>query len=72
MSMFNILVWNVQGAASYGFQNALSSFLRIHNPVVVVLVEPRIIGIQADHVITSMKFDRSFRVEAEGFMGCLE
>lgn len=65
----SMLVWNCQGAASLKFFGVLKSFLRNHRPQVLVLVEPRISGAQADKVIKKIKYPRSHRVDAQGFSG---
>lgn len=61
------MFWNVQGAASKSFYRTFVSFFRNYNPSMVVILEPRINGLKADHFIKKSGFDRSHRVEAIGF-----
>ena len=63
------MAWNCQGVASSDFQSVLKSFIAIHRPDMVVLLEPRISGFKADLVIRSLKFHHSHRVEALGYSG---
>lgn len=63
------MFWNVQGAASKSFYRTFVSFCRNYNPSMVVILEPRISGLKADHFIKKSGFDRSHRVEAIGFSG---
>ena len=40
-----------------------------YKPLLVVLLEPHISGYKADNFIKRSGFDKSYRVEAEGFSG---
>ncbi|KAJ4827481.1 hypothetical protein Tsubulata_006828 [Turnera subulata] len=42
---------------------------RSNHPSIVAIVEPRISGVKADHVIHRLPFSNSHRVEARGFAG---
>ena len=67
--MMDVITWNVQGAASKGFKSVAKNLMEIHNPSMIVLVEPRISGDKAMRVIKALKFDYSHRIEATGFAG---
>ncbi|GMI63733.1 hypothetical protein HRI_000042600 [Hibiscus trionum] len=67
--MINILCWNAQGVASPAFRRHFRNFVRINDPQVVVLVEPRINSVRADRVLTKLEFPNSYWVEAHGFNG---
>ena len=67
--VFSILFWNVQGAASNGFHLSFRTLIKAFSPKMVVLMEARISGAKADAFIKHSGFDRSHRVEAEGFSG---
>ena len=63
------MFWNAQGAASPSFRRSFSTVVNNSKPVMVVLMEPRISGSKADNFIKNSGFDKSRRVEAEGFSG---
>lgn len=65
----SVLFWNVQGAASPAFRRSFLSIVKIYQPNMVVLLEPRISGFKSDNFIKRSGFDRSHRVEALGFSG---
>lgn len=65
----SIFVWNCQGAAAPKFHSVLKSFLKGFRPHIVILVEPRISGSQAEKVIKKTGYPHSHRVEACGFSG---
>lgn len=65
----SFFVWNCQGAASPGFHRTLQSLLQGYKPDILVLVEPRIVGVQADKAIRRIGYPFSHRVEARGFSG---
>ncbi|KAK8622067.1 hypothetical protein V6N13_097694 [Hibiscus sabdariffa] len=69
--MFKIFCWNVQGCSDSKFINTARQFLRDTRPDIVGIVEPRISGPRAAHVIAMLGFPNSFRVEAVGFAGGL-
>ncbi|XP_039060743.1 uncharacterized protein LOC120204796 [Hibiscus syriacus] len=62
-----IMLWNCQGATSSAFKGHFLNFIREFHPSVVAMFEARISGSNADRVISSLGFDRSFKVEAQGF-----
>ncbi|KAJ4828461.1 hypothetical protein Tsubulata_018168 [Turnera subulata] len=61
--------WNCQGAGKPQFLTTLAEWMRQYKPAIVVIVEPRISGHQADRVIHRLGFSRSYRVDARGFAG---
>ncbi|XP_012083819.1 uncharacterized protein LOC105643331 [Jatropha curcas] len=66
MSIFS---WNCQGAGSSSFLRTLKTFLQVHKPIIVILLEPRISGEKADKVMKKIGYTHSHRVEATGFSG---
>ncbi|CAI9114900.1 OLC1v1015718C1 [Oldenlandia corymbosa var. corymbosa] len=59
----------VQGAGSKEFHRAFSDTISQYKPDVMAVLEPRIGGKRADDVVKISGFDRSFRIEAQGFAG---
>ncbi|KAL8158694.1 hypothetical protein V2J09_000231 [Rumex salicifolius] len=53
----NIITWNVQRAGSREFMIMLKELIRLHNPAILVLVETRLSGRQADKVCAFIGFD---------------
>jgi len=66
---FSIMTWNVQGAGSVRFLNILKELIRKYDPTIMVLVETKISGRQAEEVCKKIGFDGQFRVDAQGFSG---
>ncbi|KAJ4824389.1 hypothetical protein Tsubulata_026333 [Turnera subulata] len=56
-----------KGAAKPQFPRSLKLFTQRYNPLVVVIVEPRISGSSASRVVRKLGFRSSHRVEARGF-----
>ena len=67
----NFLFWNCRGAGSNGFCAVVNDLKRLYNCSVLAVVEPRISGMKADKIIEKLKFECSFRVEAQGMSGGL-
>ena len=63
------MVWNVQGAGSRAFSLALKELIRIHKPVVLVLVETHMGGAQALKIASLLGYSGHTRVDATGFSG---
>ncbi|KAK8554852.1 hypothetical protein V6N13_118533 [Hibiscus sabdariffa] len=60
---------NVQGCGHPKFCQTVRQYLRDCRPDIVVFVEPRIIGCKGDHLIASLGFPYSHRIEANRFSG---
>ncbi|KAI9110616.1 hypothetical protein K1719_018482 [Acacia pycnantha] len=67
--MLKLLVWNSRGAASKGFAAVVKDMKSRHKLDLVVILEPRVSGIQASRIIKNWGFRHSVRMEAEGFSG---
>ncbi|KAI9080033.1 hypothetical protein K1719_037966 [Acacia pycnantha] len=65
----NEVVWNSRGAASKGVTSLIRDVKFRYKLDMVVILEPRISGRNADRVIKSWGFRHSVRMEAEGFSG---
>ncbi|CAI9105145.1 OLC1v1004004C1 [Oldenlandia corymbosa var. corymbosa] len=61
--------WNIQGAGSKEVHGAFKELKNRFQPDVVAILEPRITGGKADYFVKRSRFDRSFRIEADGFFG---
>ncbi|KAH9673090.1 reverse transcriptase domain-containing protein [Citrus sinensis] len=61
--------YNCQGALAPEFQRTFKALIQKYNPSMVALFEPRISGKKADEFIFRSGFERSHRIEAEGFSG---
>lgn len=60
MSFF-IMFWNVQGAAFKDFCLAFKTLIKSFNTAMVILLEPRISGSNADAFIKNYGFEHSHR-----------
>lgn len=65
----SIMFWNVQGAASQSFRKTFKTIIQSYKSAMVVVMELQINGRKIDNFIKISGFDRSHRVEAEGFSG---
>lgn len=65
----NILYWNRQEAGSRVFLRTVRDLIRIHRPMIVIILEPRISGARAMGVISQIGLSMSYRVECDGFAG---
>jgi len=63
------MIWNVQGAGSTSFLNTLKELIRKFDPKIVVIVETKISGRQAQEVCNKIGFEGQYRVKAQGFKG---
>ena len=61
------MFWNCQGAFAPAFRRTFKALIQKYNPSMVALFEPRISGKKADEFIIRSGFERSYRIEAEGF-----
>lgn len=69
MDSINILTWNTCGAGNNDFLNSVRDIIRVHDPRVIALAEPRISGEAATRVCERIGFDGCLRMEADGFAG---
>ena len=65
----NILTWNIQGAHDSESIRALRLLIFKYKPSIVVILEPRISGVQADRSIAKIGLSYSHRFKATGFSG---
>lgn len=63
----SIMFWNVQRAALQNFRRSFKSLTNNYKPTLVVILESQISGIKADDFIQKNGFDKSYRVEVNGF-----
>lgn len=67
--MMKFLVRNVRGAGSRTFPHLIRDLRSRHGLDAVILLETRLSGSKADHVICGMGFLQSFKYDAVGFSG---
>lgn len=65
----NVLCWNCRGARSGELLREIKEFIRVHRPVITILMEPRISGEVADSVCKKLGYKRWVRSDSEGFNG---
>ena len=61
------MLWNCQGALAPEFRRTFKALIQKYNPFMVSLFEPRINGKKANEFIIRSGFERSHRIEVEGF-----
>ena len=62
-----ILVWNAQGAGGRDFMNTLKEHIRMHRPLIIVLLETHISGTRANEACNKIGFGGQFRVDPSGY-----
>lgn len=65
----NGVFWNCRGAGKKRFPGLVRDYVRMYHLNFVAILEPRISGSQADHVVHRIGLGGSIRVEARGFSG---
>ncbi|KAE8663476.1 hypothetical protein F3Y22_tig00112959pilonHSYRG00027 [Hibiscus syriacus] len=65
--MVRTIFWNTQGVLCLIFNRYFKMLLKNQKPDIMVILEPRVSGAQADKFIRKSGFNSSFRVEAHGF-----
>lgn len=65
----SLLCWNCRGAKSGDFLRELKEFQKVYKPVIIVLIELKISGIEAHTVCRRIGKSHWFRSEATGFSG---
>lgn len=65
----NIIAWNCRGAKSSEFLREMKELIRVHRPLIIVLVEPKISGVEADTVCKRLGKTRWSWLKASGFSG---
>jgi hypothetical protein len=65
------LFWNCRGAGSEEFCAVMHDLRKNHKFQIGAVAEPRVSGFRADKIIEKLKFESSFRVEAQGMSGGL-
>lgn len=61
--------WNRQGAASNDFLYVLFELLRLHKPVILVLVETKVHSLSASVILQKSHLNKVVAIEAIGFSG---
>lgn len=64
-----LLCWNCRGAKSGNFLRELKEFQKIYKPVFIILLEPKISGVEAEVVCKNLGKSHWFQSEAMGFSG---
>lgn len=68
-STINILSWNCRGAGARSFPRLIQDFRVNYGVQVLIINEPRVSGGRAGNIIARMGFDKSYRIEVQGFSG---
>lgn len=68
-SFMSIIIWNVNGAASWDFMRTVKGIIRTQNPDILELLETRVSGIKANFIYMKLGFTEWIRVEALGYSG---
>lgn len=66
---YPIIIWNCKEAAKAGLVSTLNSYVRSYGVKITVFLEIKISENRADKVIKRPGFERSHRIEAQGFLG---
>lgn len=66
---WSVLCWNYRGARSNEFHIEIKDLIRVHRPLIIILLEPRINGEVADSVCKRMGKRKWVRSEADGVLG---
>lgn len=64
-----IIAWNCHGAGNNIFLRNICEFIRIHNPLILVLFEPRVASIRGEAICRRTPLNRFEKIEAQGFSG---
>ncbi|XVF26573.1 hypothetical protein REPUB_Repub14bG0029200 [Reevesia pubescens] len=65
----SVLFWYCRGAGSLKFLRYVKELVTVNEVYLLIIAEPRISGVTADKVIGKLKFDRTTKVDAMGFLG---
>ena len=65
----NVIVWNYRGALKPNFQRHVNELVRIHNPVILVVMETRVRGDKAKEIIDRLPFDGAILAKTIGYAG---
>nr|POE62106.1 hypothetical protein CFP56_40202 [Quercus suber] len=66
-----IVTWNVRGAGNARFHLNVQDLINANSPEILVILEPKISGNQAEHVVGQVGLPRHFRVDPIGLSGGL-
>ncbi|KAA8520194.1 hypothetical protein F0562_014450 [Nyssa sinensis] len=64
-----VLIWNCRGAGDPKVEHMIKALCQEHKPAIVLLLETRTTGFEADRVIRGTGFSSSYRVDPVGFSG---
>jgi len=67
----NIIAWNCRGARKPAFKNHVRELVRIHDPVILIVMETRVGGVRAKEITDELPFDRAIHTDTIGFAGGL-
>ena len=67
--VMNVIVWNCRGTLKPNFQRHVNELVRIHNPVILVVMETWVGGDKAKEIIDHLPFDDAILVETIGYAG---
>lgn len=64
-----IVTWNVRGAANVRFCMNAQDLVNTHHHEILVILEPKISGTHAEHVINQVGLSHHFQVDPNGMSG---
>ena len=67
--VMNVIVWNCRGTLKTNFQRHVNELVRIHNPVILVVMETRVGGDKVKEIIDRLPFDDAILAETIGYAG---
>lgn len=69
LNQITILSLNCRGAGNQQFLRNLRDLIKVHDPKIMAILEPRISGQVADEVCRKINWENWYHVEATGFNG---
>lgn len=69
--IMNIIFWNNRGALKPIFQTHVRELVRVHDPIVFVVMETRLGGAKAKEITDRLSFDEAIHTETIGYAGGL-
>lgn len=69
LNYMGLMFWNCRGAGNSNFSALVHDMKKINDFDILAVVEPRVSGAIADRIIDKLKFNSSYRIEAQGRSG---
>lgn len=65
----SLLIWNIQSDAAKRSLHVLTDYCHQYKPLILALVEPKVLGPQAESISLGLDFNEWVQVEAIGLSG---